>query len=97
MADQEKERRRATVGEFVAEGRGGERAHVELDDGAAAGSEVVTQRAPDAQYTPGSAATEIDDGPPRGGIGVDLPAVGLRRGEARDPFRSLFGERVENR
>jgi hypothetical protein len=25
---------------------------------------------------------------------ADLPAVGLRRGEARDPFRWLFGERV---
>ena len=28
---------------------------------------------------------------------VDLPAVGLRRGEARDRFRRLFGQRVENR
>ena len=30
-------------------------------------------------------------------VRVDLPAVGLRRGEARDPFRRLFGEGVENR
>jgi hypothetical protein len=28
---------------------------------------------------------------------VDLPAVGLRRGEARDPFRWLFGKLVEDR
>src|SRR5213082_3348477 len=28
---------------------------------------------------------------------VDPPAVGLRRGQARDPVRWLFGERVENR
>ena len=30
-------------------------------------------------------------------VGVDPPAAGLRRGEARDPFRWLFGERVEHR
>ena len=30
-------------------------------------------------------------------VRVDLPAAGLRRGEARDPLRWLFGERVENR
>ena len=30
-------------------------------------------------------------------VRVDLPAVGLRRGEARDPFRWLFGERVKHR
>ena len=28
---------------------------------------------------------------------VDLPAVGLRRSEARDPLRRLFGERIKNR
>lgn len=30
-------------------------------------------------------------------VRVDPPAVGLRRGEARDPLRRLLGERVENR
>ena len=41
MADQKKESRRAIVDEFVAHGRGGERAHVELYDGATARGEVA--------------------------------------------------------
>ncbi len=95
-------RRRAVarlLDEFVAHGRGGERAHVEFDDGAAARSEVVPQNAGpgcpvDTRfgcYGDSTVARAEEE------VRVDLPAVGLRRGEARDPFRRLFGERVENR
>ena len=99
VADQKKEGCRAVVDEFVAHGRGGERAHVEFDDGAAAWSEVVPQDAGagcpvDARlgcYGDSTVARTEEE------VGVDLPAVGLRRGEARDPFRRLFGECVENR
>jgi hypothetical protein len=45
MADQQEERRRAVVDERVAQGLGAERVHIELDDGAAARSEVVPQDA----------------------------------------------------
>jgi hypothetical protein len=45
VADQKKEGCRVIVDEFVAHCRGGERAHVEFDDGAAAWSEVVPQNA----------------------------------------------------
>src|SRR3954454_5357611 len=79
--------------------RGSERAHVEFDDGAAAWSEVVPQNA--------SARCPVDTRLGRDGdsavaraqeeVRVGLPAVRLRRGEARHPFRWLFGERVENR
>jgi hypothetical protein len=44
-ADQQEEGCRAAAGEFVAHGRGGERAHIELDHGAAARSQVVPEDA----------------------------------------------------
>src|SRR5215212_6225505 len=99
LADQKQEGRRASVDEFVARRRGGERAHVELEDGAAAGSERVPQNAGprgpvDARlgcYGDSTVARAEEE------VCVDLPAAGLGRGEARDPFRWLFGERVENR
>lgn len=87
------------VDECVAHGRGGERPRIEFDDGAAAWSEVVPQdadpRGPvDARFgrhgDPAVARVEEE-------VRVDPPAVGLRRGEARDPLRRLFGQRVENR
>src|SRR5262249_24335384 len=84
--------------EFVAHRRGGERAHVEFDDCAAAWSEVVPQNAGSrcpvdtrlGCYGDSTVARAQEE------VYVDLPAVGLRRGEARDPFRWLFGEGVEN-
>jgi hypothetical protein len=45
MAREKKEGRRATGDEFVAHSRGGGRAHIEFDDGAAARAEVVPQNA----------------------------------------------------
>jgi hypothetical protein len=69
------------VDELVAHGRGGERAHVEFDDGAAAWSEVVPQNAGprcpvDTRlgcYGDSTAARAEEE------VCVDLPAVGLRR------------------
>jgi hypothetical protein len=99
VADQKKESCRAIVDELVAQRRGGERAHVEFDDSAAAWSEVLPQNV--------GSRCPVDTRPSCYGYStvaraeeelcVDQPAVGLRRGEARDPFRRLFGERVENR
>jgi hypothetical protein len=99
MADQKEEGCRAIFDECVAHGRGGERAHVEFHDGAAAWSDVVPQnpgpRGPvDTRlgcYGDSTVARAEEE------VCVGLPAVGLRRGEARDPFRWLIGERVENR
>jgi hypothetical protein len=73
--------------------------HVEFDDDAAACGEVVPQNAnPRCPvhtrldcYGDSTVARAEEK------VCVDLPAAGLRRGEARDPFRRLFGERVENR
>jgi len=45
VADQEKDGCHAAAGELVAQGRGGERTHVELDDGAATWREVVPEDA----------------------------------------------------
>jgi hypothetical protein len=94
VADQKKEGRRATVEEFVAHGRGGERTHVEFGDGevvpqnAGAGRPVDTRLDSDGDSTVARAEEEVR---------VDPPTVGLRRGEARDPFGRQFGERVEDR
>jgi len=44
-ADQQKEDCRAAAGEFVAHGRGGERARIEFDHGAAARREAVPKDA----------------------------------------------------
>jgi len=99
VADQKKEGCRATVDQCVAHGRGGERAHVEFGDGAAACSEVVPQNAGSSCpvntrlgcYGDATVARAEEE------VRVDLPAAGLQRGEARDPLRRPFGERVENR
>ena len=99
VADQKKEGCRAIVDEFVAHRRERERAHIEFDDGAAARSKIVPQNAGSRCpidtlidcYGNSTVARAEEE------VCVDLPAVGLRRGEARDPFRWLFGERVKNR
>lgn len=85
--------------ECVAHGRGGERAHVEFDDGAAAWGEVVPQYAGPGCPVDTRLGRHGDTGVARAQeeVRVDLPAAGLRRGEARDPVRRLIGERVENR
>lgn len=87
------------AGERVAHRRGGRVAHVDVDDGAAVRREVVTQdagarRPVDAARVDGHGDAAVARGEEM--VRVDPPAVGLRRGEARDPRRRLFGERVEH-
>ncbi len=55
--------------------------------------------APAARYSRGVAASSSgrDCGRGEEEVCVDPAAVGLRRGEARNPFRRRFGELVENR
>ena len=99
MADQKKQGCRAAIDEFVAYCRGGERAHVEFNDGAAAWGEVVPQNAGSRcpidtrldGYRDSIVARAEEE------VCADLPAVRLRRSETRDSFGWLFGERVENR
>ena len=87
------------VDEFVGHVRGGKRVQVEFDDGAAAWSEVGLQNAGPrcpvgtrlGCYGDATMARAEEE------VCVDLPAVGLRRGEAGDPIRWPFGESVENR
>lgn len=99
VAHQKKEGRRAMVDEFVAHRRRSERAQVEFEHGAAAWSEILPQNARpgcpidtrlDGYGDSAMARTEQE-------VCVDPPAMGLRRGQARDPFRRLFGERIEYR
>ncbi|CAM5672817.1 hypothetical protein STENM327S_05404 [Streptomyces tendae] len=98
QAGQHEQGGRASVDECVAQGRGGRLPHVDVDDGAAAWSEAVAQDAGagrpvearlggDGDAAVAGGEEEVREGP---------PAVGLRRGETRDPGRRLFGERVEH-
>ena len=77
----------------------GERAQVELDDRAAAGSEIIPQNAGTGRPVDTRLGGHGDPAVARAEqeIGVDPPAAGLRRGEARDPLRWLLCERVEHR
>ncbi len=94
VADQEQKGGRATVDELVAHGR-----DVEFDDGSAAWSDVVPQDARPRGPIDTRLGCQRDSTVARAEeeVCVDLPAVGLGRGEARDPFRRLLGERVEHR
>jgi hypothetical protein len=87
------------VDEVVAQGRVVRRAHVEFEDAAAAWSEGVSQNA--GRGSPVDTRLDCDSDATvaraHEEVRVDLPAVGLRRGEARDPFGGLIGERVEHR
>jgi hypothetical protein len=99
VAGQQEEGRRALGDEFVAHRGGAERVHVEFDEGAAARSEVVPQNPGPGRPVDTRLGCYGDSAVARAEqeVRVDPPAVGLRRGEACDPFRGLFGERVENR
>lgn len=98
MPDQKKQGCRSTLGECVAHVGRGECAHVEFDDGAAVRCEAVPQNTGpgrpvdtrlggDGDSTVARAAEEVR---------VDRPAVRLRRGEPRDPWRGPLGQRVEH-
>jgi hypothetical protein len=94
VADQKQDSGRAMFDEFVAHV-----AHVEFDHGAGAWREIVPQDAGPSvpvdtrlgRYGDSPVAHAQEE------VCVGLPAAGLRRGEACDPFRRLFGEGVENR